>query len=470
MAKAKPKNKEASSVQKLNDILAIASRRGFFFQTAEIYGGRAGFYTYGHIGTLMKRKFENLWRSYFLSLHDNFWEIESNCILPEPVFRASGHIENFNDPLVECKKCHFRFRADQLIEDSGFNMESFELDEINKIIKEQELKCPKCGGELSEAKWFNMMFCTQLGFNGEIAYLSPETAQQAYLAFKQEFEATRKKLPLGLAIIGKAFRNEISPRQLFFRLREFTQAELQIFFDPSKLDSISEEAWREIKGYKLRVKFAGSNDVTELSCEDLNKKGLPRLYLYYLVAVQRFYLDLVAIPRDRFRLRELGEAERAFYNKIHFDVELLLDTLGGFKEVAGVHYRTDHDLKGHAKVSGKNLEIFHEGKRFIPHVIELSFGIDRNIWALLDIFYDKSKEQSDTAVFRFPPRVAPLDLAVLPLVNKEGIPELAREVYMQLKERFTCVYDDAGSIGRRYARNDEIGTPYCITIDGESLD
>lgn len=463
--KENSKKEKIKEVNKLDAITSIASRRGFFFQTANIYGGKAGFFTYGHLGKKLKSKFENLWRENILQ-DDNFFEIQSNNILPEEVFKASGHLENFNDPMTECKQCHFRFRADQFLEDKGIeNAETMTIEEMTFEIEKQKLKCPRCGGSLSEVKQFNMMFPVSIGFENEKGYLSPETAQAAYLAFKEEFEATRRRLPFGIAIIDKAYRNEISPRQMFFRLREFTQAELQIFFDYEKINE--HEKWQEVKKKKLRLKLAGRESIEEISCEDANKKlKLPRFYLYYASKIQDFYLEVLKIPREKFRFRELGEKERAFYNKIHFDIELDLETLGGFKEVAGLHYRTDHDLSGHQKVSGKNLEIFYEDKKILPHVLELSFGVDRNVWSLLDIFYALGKEGS---MFKFPPHLAPFEIAILPLVNKIGMDKLAEEVYQDLRKEFDCFYDDSGSIGRRYARVDEIGTPWAITVDGESL-
>lgn len=452
---------------KIEDITRIAGMRGIFFQTANIYGGKAGFFTYGHLGKILKSNWENLWRKYFLSLSDNFFEIQSNSILPESVFVASGHIENFNDPMTECKKCHFRFRADQFLEDKGLYEEGMHVKEMAAAMKEKKLKCPKCGGELTEIKQFNMMFPITVGFADEKAYLSPETAQGAYLAFKEEFEATRRKIPLGLAIIDKAYRNEISPRQMFFRLREFSQAELQIFFDPEKIDMIEDEKWNEVKSYKLRIKKAREKGIKEISCQEAREKlKLPKFYLYYAAKVQQFYLDIIKIPREKFRLRELSEDERAFYNKIHFDVEAMLETLGDFKEIGGIHYRTNHDLAGHSKISGKDLEVFYDNKKILPHVLELSFGVDRNIWALLDIFYDVGKEGG---MFRFPSILSPYKSAVLPLVNKDKIDDTAKEIYASLKKELPTFYDESGSIGRRYARNDEAGTPYCITIDYDSL-
>jgi glycyl-tRNA synthetase len=453
---------------KVENITSIATKRGFFFQTAEIYGGKSGFFSYGHLGKLMKNKFENLWRGYFLKLNDNFYEIQSNNILPEDVFVASGHLKNFNDPLTECKKCHFRFRADQFLEDKGVKSEGLSIEEMSGVIKNNKLTCPKCKSELSDVKWFNMMFPVAIGFENEKAYLSPETAQAAYLAFRQEFEATRKKLPLGLAIIDKAYRNEISPRQLFFRLREFTQAELQIFFDPLEIDKAKE--WKSIEKYKLillPVKKRKANKLLEATCEDVSKElKLPKFYVYHMAKIQQFYLDILKLPKEKFRFYELGEDERAFYNKIHWDIELDLGTLGGFKEVAGLHYRTDYDLSRHMKQSKQNLEIFYNDKKFVPHVLELSFGVDRNIWALLDIFYRK---ETGRELFQFPPAISPVDVAVFPLVSKDGLDDKAAEVYNHLKNYFSCFYDDSGSIGRRYRRQDEIGTESCITIDYETL-
>ena len=249
------RKKRKEAIEKLDEITAIALKRGFFWPTAEIYGGKSGLLTYGHLGKAMKNKFENLWRKHFIKTNENYYEIESAVILPETVFIASGHLEHFNDPLVECKTCHYRFRADKFIEDNlKINAEELTIKKMSDLIRKNKLKCPKCGSwHLSEVKWFNMMFPIQLGTVGvkDLAYLTPETAQASYLAFKREFDATRKKLPLGLAIIGKAFRNEISPRQLITRMKEFHQAELQIFFDPEKIDECGE--WESIESKKIKV-------------------------------------------------------------------------------------------------------------------------------------------------------------------------------------------------------------------------
>jgi len=451
----------------LDEVTKIANQKGFFFQTADIYGGRAGFFTYGHLGKKLKSRWEGLWRKQFLGLDDNFHEIQSNNILPEPVFKASGHLKSFNDPLVECKKCGFRFRADQFLEDNDVpNAEGLSIEDMDNKIKEKGLSCPKCKGELGEVRWFNMMFSVPIGFGDERGYLSPETAQGAYLTFKQEFQATREKLPLGLAIVDKAYRNEISPRQMFFRLREFTQAELQIFFDPKEVDK--HDKWDEVKDKKLIFKLSKDKKAKEIKCENARKElKLPKFYLYHACKIQEFYLDILKISKEKFRFRELSEEEKAFYNKIHFDIEIDLDTLGGFKEVAGLHYRTDHDLKGHEKESEEKLKVSYEGRKFIPHVLELSFGVDRNVWTLLDVFYGLGKEGS---MFKFPSNVAPVQIAIFPLVKKdENLVKKSKEIHNNLKQEFSTFFDTKASIGRRYARQDEIGTLLAVTVDGQTL-
>ncbi|MEK6862971.1 MAG: glycine--tRNA ligase [Nanoarchaeota archaeon] len=452
---------------KTDKIMNIATKRGFFFPSGEIYSSKAGFWTYGHLGTLLKHKFEDIWRNYFLSLDEYYYEIEDVNILAKEVFKSSGHLEHFSDPLTECKKCHFRFRADELIEDeTGLKTDGLKEHELDKLIKENKLKCPRCGSELDKVKFFNMMFDLKVGATGEdVMYLRPETAQSPYIAFKREFLALRERLPLGLAVIGKAFRNEISPRQGFFRLREFTQAELQIFFDPDNFNECKN--WNEIKNYKLRLLLTKKKNLEEFSCEHCNKMlKLPKFYIYHLAKIQQFYLDILKIPKEKFRFRELSEKERAFYNKLHFDIELDLETLRGFKEFGGLHYRSDYDLSKHQEGSGEKLEVNINGKKFIPHVLELSFGVDRNLWALLDLFYHEDKERQ---IFKLPFALAPIEVAVFPLVDKDKLPEKAEEVYYLLKNEFRVLFDNKGSIGRMYRRVDEIGVPAMITIDHQTL-
>ncbi|MEA3378016.1 MAG: glycine--tRNA ligase [Nanoarchaeota archaeon] len=452
---------------KQDKILKIAGYRGFFYPSANIYSTIAGFWTYGHLGTRIKQSWENLWRKSFLSLNPNYFEIDDCVIMPKKVFESSGHLEHFNDPLTECEKCHTRYRADELIEENlDVDVEGLNENALTKIIEDNKLVCPKCQSKLQKVKMFNMMFNLKVGVTGnQVMYLRPESAQSPYLAFKREFEALRKKMPMGLAVIGKAFRNEISPRQGFFRLREFYQAELQIFFDPKNINDCKD--WDEVKDYKLILMSCKGKKKLEISCDNANKKlKLPKFYLFHAAKIQQFYLDTLKIPKEKFRLRELSKKERAFYNKIHYDIELDLETLGGFKEVAGLHYRTDYDLSSHNKGSNERLDVIIDGKRIIPHVMELSFGVDRNVWALMDIFY---KEEKERTLFNFPAKIAPFDVAVFPLVKKENLPEKGKELFKELNKDFNVFYDESGSIGKRYRRQDEIGTKFGITLDFETL-
>ena len=435
------------------------TKRGFLFKSSEIYGGIAGFYDYGHLGTLMKKKLENLWRTYFLNLDENFYEIEPTEIMPEKVFVASGHIKNFVDTITTCKKCGSDFRADHLVEEeTKETAEHLNDKQLTEKIKELKIKCLKCGGELGKVSYLNLMFPIKIGSNDR-GCLRPETAQGCYVAFKRMFNATREKLPLGLAIIGKAFRNEISPRQGTYRMREFTQAELQIFFNPDKINECGK--FKEIENYKLKILFSDKKTLEEISCKKLLDK-LPEFYVYYLAKVQQFFLDILKIKPEKFRFRELNKDEKAFYNKYHFDVELFSPRFDGFKEIGGVHYRTDHDLSGHEKVSGENLHVNIDNKKFIPHVLELSFGIDRTFYSLLEISFSNK-------ILKLDPKLSPFILAVLPLVNKDGLDKKAFELYEKLKKKFECFFDGSGSVGRRYARADEIGIPYNITIDYDTL-
>ena len=278
---------------------------------------------------------------------------------------------------------------------------------------------------------------------------------------------------MGLALIGRAYRNEISPRHLTLRQREFTQAELQIFFNPNKIGTHSD--FESIKDYELNVlletdreKGINSNKIT---ASQLVETGLPQFYVYHLAKIQQFYFDVLNIPQEKFRFYQLDDKEKAFYNKYHFDLEIELSE-HGFTEVGGLHYRTDHDLKGHQDISKERMEIIDEtsGEKFIPHVLELSFGVDRHVYSILDLFYKEDKERGNM-VMQFAPKLAPFFCAVFPLVkNKPELVKKAKEVYQELKSCYSCFYDDAGSVGRRYARADEVGTPYCITVDFESLE
>jgi glycyl-tRNA synthetase len=454
--------------KRYDEVMSLSLRKGFIWPSVDIYGGFAGFYDYGHLGAAMKRKWEDLWLKYFLGLSERYHLIDTSNILPYKSLKASGHVDHFTDVLVACSGCGTSHRGDHLIQDAtGKSAEAMSTDEIDNEIQNLGLKCPKCGGDLQSSTEFNMMLPLSVGPTGvDKAYLRPETAQGAFLNFKREFESLRRKIPFGLAIVGRAFRNEISPRQGTYRMREFIQAELQIFFNPSTFDD--EVDFKSVENEVIRISFEETKEdgqVDEIRAGDLIDR-LPKFYVYHMVKIQQFYLDILNMPKERFRFAELGEKERAFYNKIHFDIEIKLDSLQGWGEINGIHYRTDHDLGGHQTGSNEKMTVTVDGERVLPHVLELSFGVDRNIWAFLDIFY----EMNERALLKLPRRIAPITVGIFPLVSKDGLPEVGREIYNSLSEDFDCFYDESGSIGKRYARMDEIGTPLCLTVDYDSLE
>src|SRR3989344_3412713 len=405
------KRKEISSLEKkeisIDEMAVFCKRKGFVYPSGEIYGGLAGFFDYGHLGVLLKRNFENLWRNFFLGLNENFAEIEASEIMPEKVFVASGHLKNFNDFAAKCKKGHIE-RADHLLEKNlKQRFEGLSSEQLFDKIKENKIVCSVCGSQIESVDVANMMFPMQLGFgNSAKAFLRPETAQSPYVNFKIQSEVMRKKLPLGLALIGKAYRNELSPRNFLLRQRAFTQAELQIFFNPSKINE--HEKFEEVKDYFLNVVLNDerSKGIQKIKCKDLLEK-IPKFYVYHLAKVQQFYFNVLELSENKFRFYQLNEHEKAFYNKYHFDMEADLDAVG-WTEIGGVHYRTDHDLKGHQEISNENLSFFDEEskEKFIPHVLELSFGVDRNFYSILNVayFYDNKRQN---VVLRLPPKLAP---------------------------------------------------------------
>jgi glycyl-tRNA synthetase len=453
---------------KLDELYALLRRRGVLWPTAEIYGGAQGLYDYGPLGAALKHRLERAWTTWFVGRSPDYYLIEPSEIVPEAVVRASGHLENFTDPEVTCDACHAAFRAETVLEKvrpSG--IDGLSPSQIEEIVRQHQVRCPTCGSSaLSVPQAFNLMFDLPFGVaRSDRAYLLPETAQASYLAFARMWEVGRKALPLGVAVIGRAFRNEIAPRQVLFRMRSFTQAELQIFFDPQappgKLGPLVSEKVPVLRADR-RERGEGSTEFVPAA--ELVASGLPEFYVDHLVHLLRFLRDVLGYPAERIRFLEKSEKERAFYNRLQFDAEVHLESLGGYKEVGAVHYRGDYDLRRHSEGSGKDLSVSRGGtERVVPHVLELTFGVDRNLWALADVHLAR---EGDRVLWRLPSFLAPVSVGVFPLIAKEHRPfaeNLAREL---LASGVDAEYDEASSIGKRYARMDEVGTPFCVTVDG----
>jgi glycyl-tRNA synthetase len=450
-------------------LATFCKQKGFVYQSSEIYGGLAGVYDYGHTGTLLKHNWIQAWKKFFIRLDPNFFEIDTGIAMHESVFKASGHLKNFFDPIVSIEGSTETHRADHVIEEAtGEKAEGFSTEKMLSIITEQKLL-----GDIDYAKVsienLNMMFPIDMGpKKGTKAYLRPETAQSPYVNFKLQFELLREKLPMGLALIGRVYRNEIAPRNMLLRTREVEQAELQIFFNPNKIDE--HPKFEEYKDFKVKVQFAKNRnkDPEYIALKDL---PLPKFYAYHMAKVQEFYFNVMKVPEANFKFLELDGKEKAFYNKFHFDIEVNLNS-AGWTEVGGIHYRTDHDLKGHQEVSKKKMEVFDAttGERFIPHVLELSFGLGRNIYTLLDQHYNEDEARGNVNL-QLPNKLAPYQVAIFPLMGKPVLTAVAEKLFNDLiDEDIVAVYDKSGSVGKRYARQDEIGTPYCVTIDYETIE
>ena len=453
------------------DIIAeLARRRGFLWSAFEIYGGAAGFYDYGPLGALLKRKVEGVWRDFYS--REGFYEIETTNIGPRRVFEASGHLESFTDRAVVCKHCKSFFRVD----------ESVDVSE----------KCPECGGELEEAGEFNLMFQTRIGVpKGEIegmaqkkseGYLRPETAQGIFLNFQRLLRFNRDKLPFGIIQIGKAYRNEISPRKSLIRLREFTMAEAEVFVDSREKNN--HPRFEEVKDRKLRLvpSEEGGEGEKEKSVGDAVRTGIiANEYLGYHIAKVGEFLDVIGIPGDKIRFRQHHREEMAHYARDCWDAEFFSERYG-WVEIVGMADRGDYDLSAHASHSNTDMSVHLQVQgeadkdkvktKAIPHVIEPSYGIDRIIYALLEsAFYEEQVGKEKRNVLGFKKEMAPIRAAVFPLLNRDELKKRAREMFQKLRDEGIFVeYDGSGSIGRRYRRQDEIGTPYCVTIDYETLE
>jgi glycyl-tRNA synthetase len=446
------------------EIMTLALERGFYFPSCEIYADApAGFWEYGPQGVNMKNKFIDLWRRELVR-RDGMMEIDGSQIMSKSVFIASGHINNFTDSIVKCSKCKSIFRADRYItEKTGKDIpERMANEEMDAIIKKHDLKCANCNGELDTVKRFNMMFKVDIGPAQEEAYLRPETCQTIFVDFVRIFKTMRGKLPLGIAQIGKSFRNEIAPRQSLLRLREFYQAEIEVFCNPQKLNDLPR--FEEVKNTTLRL-YDGTSSIEVTADEGVRKGLLPnKLVAYYLALLNEFYAK-TGIDMKRTRLRRLSNTEKAFYSTIAFDYEV--ETSTGWLELVACNYRSDYDLKGHASTSKQNLEVIDppDQKKILPHVFELSMGIDRSIFTILEHSYFEDKEHNDRVILKLKPYLAPVLVGILPLMTKDGLREKAQKIYSELKREFDAFYDESGSIGRRYRRLEEIGTPFAITVD-----
>lgn len=454
------------------DVTNLALRRALFFPSAEIYSSApSGFWDFGPVGETIRRKIIELWRNELVE-KEGFLEVFGSQILPEGVFKSSGHLENFNDPIVQCKKCHSLYRADNLIQEKIDDIvpESLAIEELDSLIKKHKVACPKCKGkDFDNVKKFNMMLKVDIGATGKNpCYLRPETCQSIFLNFDRLYKSSRENLPLGIAQAGAAFRNEIAPRNTLLRERELGQMEVEVFFNPKKINEI--ENWEEIENYRLNLELLKDKKVKPVSCKEAVKKKIVsgKLVAYYLARVQQLY-EKYGFPVERMRFRELEKEERAFYANETWDFEVLSGL--GWIELIACNYRGDFDLKGHTEGSGKDLSVKEEGEKFIPHVFEISAGIDRTFYCILDNSFRKEKRGPEERIYlKLPAKTAPYLVAVFPLVKKDGLYEKGKEVFNLLNEYdFDVFFDEKGTIGKRYARIDEIGLPWAITVDYDTM-
>lgn len=395
----------------MDKLVSLAKRRGFIFQSSEIYGGINSCYDYGPLGVEMKKNIKELWWKSMVYERDDVEGLDAGILMHPKVWEASGHVEGFTDPLIDCKVCKTRFRADQI--------------DLNK-------PCPVCGNKdsFTEIRQFNLMFKTFMGpveDSANVVFLRPETAQGIFVNFNNVREAARRKLPFGIAQIGKAFRNEITPGNFIFRTREFEQMEMQFFVKPGEDDRWF-EYWKETR---------------------------------------RNWFKRLGLNQDKLRFHEHGKDELAHYAKAAYDIEYEFPF--GWNEVEGIHNRTDFDLGRHAEFSGKDLRYYDDQtkERFIPYVIETSIGCDRT---LLTCLVDAYTEEEERVVMKLAPAIAPIKAAIFPLVKRDGMPEIAKKIVDDLRGDYRIFYDESGSIGRRYRRQDEAGTPFCFTVDTETLE
>ena len=449
-----------------DDVMKLALERGFYFPSCEVYGdAQAGFWEYGPTGVGLKNKFLELWRRELVR-RDNMLEIDGSQIMSKSVFEASGHLSSFADPIIKCKDCKSTFRADRLIsETTKIEIpESADLTDFEKAISENNVKCPRCHGEFGNVTKFNMMFKVGIGPDGEPAYLRPETCQSIFVDFPRLYKTMRGKLPIGIAQIGKSFRNEISPRQSLLRLREFYQAEIEVFCNPNKLNDV--EKFSEIQDTVIRIQLDGGPK--KMTCKEAVESGIiPNKFVVYYLAILAEFYEKTGIDIERSRFRKLGEKEKAFYAEVAFDFEI--ETTIGWLELVACNYRSDYDLGSHAKKSKEKFEVMDDETKVLPHVFEISMGIDRSLYSILEHCLRNDKE-NDRIVLSLKPYLAPVQVGILSLVKKDGLKEKTDEIYHAIKRKYDVFLDHSGAIGRRYRRLDEIGAPFAITIDHQTLE
>ncbi len=538
---------ETTKTDKFTAINELARRRGFYWNSYEIYGGAGGFVTYGPLGTRLKQNIENKLRELFVK-QTGILEMESSVITPGKVFEASGHVDHFKEPMVECIKCSKRFRADHLLEEyakiNSIEAEKMTLEDVQAAIEKNGIACPDCGGRFKPPQQFLTMFVTTIGpYAVATGYGRPEAAQGIFVEFNRLYSAAREKLPFGVIQIGHALRNEISPRQGLIRLREFTICDLEFFFDPDEpCCSLLKDVETEVLPILLGEERQKNSDQTIRVTvrEALDKKIVRSEWQAFFMAMAKRMLFEIGVPEDKQRFIEKLPWEKAHYSSQSFDQEVLLDK-HGWTEVSGHAYRTDFDLTCHMKASGVDMRVFKEyekpieteqfvvkanmaklgpifkkdagkvgellskadsdvvsaafkkdgyyiaedfkilpehvqivtqkvvvrGRRFVPHVVEPSFGSDRLFYTALEYAYSL---KDDRVVMRFPKSIVPAQIGIYPLMSKDGLAEKAQEIQKQLiQEGFSVEFDEAGSIGRRYARADEAGIQLGVTIDYESL-
>jgi glycyl-tRNA synthetase len=437
-------------------VMDLAKRRGFVWgPSPNIYsGGLSGFYDWGPLGKLLKNKVENVLRKGFMGF--GFWEVECPSIMPGKVWEASGHKEGLIDYVTYCDKCGSAYRVDHLLGD----LEDTDPKKLKSILDKKKIKCPSCNkGSFGDVEKRNLMMKTKVGLDQEV-FLRPETATTTYLLFPELYRFFRTKLPFGVFQIGKAYRNEISPRQGVFRTREFTQAEAQLILlkdQEEKYDKL-----KDFSGEVLPLMKYGSKKIVDVKIDDIVKKKYMKTeaYIYVMYVAYKLVRGMGFDPK-KIRLRQHNPHELVHYASDAWDIEVETDRYGWF-ELCGVHDRTDYDLKQHAKFSKTKMEVSGE----VPRILEIAFGLERTTYSLLEnsLVDDKQRDW-----LNFDKGMAPIDVGIFPLMKKEKMDVLAKEVFSELDKEFVCVYDESGSIGRRYRRMDEVGTSFCITIDHESL-